>query len=156
MNSRQAFLHLRRAWLLGATLATLAACTTGPAYQPPSAASLANFKEAPAADSTWFPAAPADTLDRGPWWQLFDDPVLSALAEQVEVSNQSVAAAVAAYAQAQALVREQRAALWPSLALDASATRSGGAGSLGRAHQPATGLGRELGAGHLGQAAPRA
>src|SRR4029077_9272773 len=48
---------------------------------------------------------------------------------QVEVSNQNVAAAVAAYAQAQALVSQQRAALFPTLALDGSATRSGGGGS---------------------------
>jgi NodT family efflux transporter outer membrane factor (OMF) lipoprotein len=99
------------------------------------------FKEAPAADSTWFPAAPADTLDRGPWWQLFGDPTLSSLVEQVEVSNQNVAAAVAAYAQAQALVRQQRAALFPSLAIDASATRSGGAASLANPTSLQLGLG---------------
>ena len=80
---------------------------------------------------TGFRRRPADTLDRGPWWRLFGDPGLDALAEQVEVSNQNVAAAVAAYAQAQALVRERRAALFPSLALDGSATRAGGAGSPG-------------------------
>ncbi len=147
MNSRPAFLHRSTARLLGAVFATLAivatlsACTSGPAYRPPSAASPATFKEAPAADSTWFPAAPADTLDRGPWWELFGDPALSALAGQVEVSNQNVAAAVAAYAQAQALVREQRAALFPSLALDAGATRSGGAGSPGNATHLQLGLG---------------
>ncbi len=99
------------------------------------------FKEAPAADSTWFPAAPADTLDRGPWWQLFGDPTLSSLVEQVEVSNQNVAAAVAAYAQAQALVRQQRAALFPSLAINAGATRSGGAGSLAQPTNLQLGLG---------------
>ena len=150
MNSRLAFLHrptarLRSTTLASlatlATLATLAACTSGPAYRPPSAASPATFKEAPAADSTWFPAAPADTLDRGPWWELFGDPALSALAGQVEVSNQNVAAAVAAYAQAQALVREQRAALFPSLALDAGATRSGGAGASGKTTNLQLGLG---------------
>ncbi len=134
MNSRQDLLHRPAAWLLGATLSTLAACTTGPAYQRPQAAAPVAFKEAPAADSSWFPAAPADTLDRGPWWQLFGDPGLDALAGEVEVSNQNVAAAVAAYAQAQALVRERRAALFPSLALDASATRAGGAGSPGTAN----------------------
>jgi NodT family efflux transporter outer membrane factor (OMF) lipoprotein len=104
----------------------LSACTIGPAYQRPSAAAPASFKEAPDADSTWFPAAPADTLERGPWWRLFDDPELTELVEQVEVSNQNVAAAVAAYAQASAVVRQQRATLFPSLALDASATRAGG------------------------------
>jgi len=49
--------------------------------------------------------------------------------QQVEVSNQNVAAAVAAYAQAQALVREQRASLFPQVTLDGSARRSGGGGA---------------------------
>ena len=53
--------------LLAATLGLLSACTVGPAYQRPDAAVPATFKEAPpAGDSTWFPAAPADALDRGP------------------------------------------------------------------------------------------
>jgi NodT family efflux transporter outer membrane factor (OMF) lipoprotein len=124
----------RPAWRLAATLAALAilsSCATEPAYRRPGTSVPATFKEAPAADSNWFPAAPADALDRGSWWQLFDDPALNALVGQVEVSNQNVAAAVAAYAQAQALVREQRAALFPSLALDAAATRSGGGGGAG-------------------------
>ena len=142
MNTNPAFLHRPTAWLLGAALAALPACTTlAPTYERPSAAAPAVFKEAPAADSTWFPAAPADALDRGPWWQLFGDPTLSSLIEQVEVSNQNVAAAVAAYAQAQALVRQERAALFPSLAIDASATRSGGAASLARPTSLQLGLG---------------
>ena len=58
------------------------------------------------------------------------------------MSNQNVAAAVASYAQAQALVKEQRAALFPSLALNAGATRSGGGGS-----QQRTGSNFELGLG---------
>jgi outer membrane protein TolC len=107
MNTNPAFLLRPTAWLLGAALATLSACTTlAPTYERPSAAAPAVFKEAPAADSTWFAAAPADTLDRGPWWQLFGDPILSKLVEQVEVSNQNVAAAVAAYAQAYFALRE--------------------------------------------------
>jgi NodT family efflux transporter outer membrane factor (OMF) lipoprotein len=130
MNTRRPFLALAAASLPAATLALLAACTIGPAYHRPSAPTPAAYKEAPDAGATWFPAAPADALDRGPWWQLFDDPTLSALVEQVEVSNQNVAAAVASYAQAQALVRQERAALFPSLALDASATRSGGGNAV--------------------------
>src|SRR3954447_113673 len=49
--------------------------------------------------------------------------------EMTRKLNQNVAAAVAAYAQAEAVVRQQRATPFPSLALNASATRSGGAGS---------------------------
>ena len=71
-------------------------------------------------------AAPADTLERGPWWELFDDPVLNGLAAQVEVSNQNVAAAVAAYDQARAITREQRAALFPQVSLDGGRNRTGG------------------------------
>ena len=129
------------AWLLLATAAALSACAVGPAYQRPSAAVPAAFKEAPAADAGWFPAAPADTLDRGPWWQLFGDADLNALAEQVEVSNQNVAAALAGYAQARALVGQQRASLFPTLALDGSARRSGGGASPGTANSLQIGVG---------------
>jgi NodT family efflux transporter outer membrane factor (OMF) lipoprotein len=107
----------------------LAACSVGPAYQRPSAPTSPAFKEAA---SGWLPAAPADALDRGDWWTLFGDAELNRLAPQVEVSNQNVAAAVAAYAQARALVREQRAALFPGVSLNGSAARSGGGdGSAG-------------------------
>jgi len=113
--------------LIACTLcAALAACSLAPPYERPSTPEPTAFKEAPVADSTWFPAAPADELERGPWWDLFGDPTLSGLVAQVEVSNQNVAAAVANYAQAEALVRQQRATLFPSLALDAGATRVGG------------------------------
>jgi NodT family efflux transporter outer membrane factor (OMF) lipoprotein len=121
---------IQRLTLLIALAAALAACAVGPDYERPNAPTPAAYKEAPQADAGWFPAAPADALDRGAWWQLFGDADLNALMERVEVSNQNVAAAVAAYAQARALVRVQRAALFPAFALDGSARRSGG-GSAG-------------------------
>ena len=97
-----------------------------PEYRPPEVETPVAFKEG---NGVWEPAKPADTLERGPWWELFGDPVLNELAARVKVSNQNVAAAVAAYAQARALVAEQRATLWPSVGLDASTNRSGGGGS---------------------------
>jgi NodT family efflux transporter outer membrane factor (OMF) lipoprotein len=109
--------------------ALLVGCSVVPPYHEPSAPVSATFKEAPEAGATWLPAAPADALDRGPWWTLFSDPTLDGLAGQVEISNQNVAQAVAAYAQAEALVREERAALFPALTLNGSARRSGGRGS---------------------------
>jgi NodT family efflux transporter outer membrane factor (OMF) lipoprotein len=113
---------MRPTLILGLLPLALAACAVGPAYQVPATPAPAAFKEA----AGWVPAAPADTLARGPWWTLFDDSVLNNLASQVEVSNQNVAAAVASYAQARALVREQRASLFPSLGLNLGADRSGG------------------------------
>lgn len=120
---------------------SLAGCAVGPAYQRPATPEPAAFKEL----DGWVPAAPADALERGPWWQLFQDPVLGELAASVEVSNQNVAAAVANYAQARALVAQQRAALFPTVSLGLSGDRSGvrgeGAGSgyrlnLGGAWEP--------------------
>lgn len=98
-----------------------AGCAVGPAYQRPGTPEPAAFKEA----EGWVAAAPADALERGPWWQLFGDPVLDGLAASVDVSNQNVALAVANYAQARALVQQQRAALFPSLGLNLGADRSG-------------------------------
>ena len=95
-------------------------CAVGPAYQRPTTPDVAAYKET----GDWVIAEPADALERGPWWQLFKDPVLNDLAARIEVSNQNVAAAIAAYAQARALVAEQRAGLFPSVTLGGGATRA--------------------------------
>ena len=100
-------------------------CAVGPSYQRPMTPEVSVYKEA----GDWVVAASADALERGPWWQLFNDPVLNDLAGRVEVSNQNVTAAVAAYAQARALVAEQRAGLFPSVTLGSSANRTQNAGS---------------------------
>jgi len=110
--------------LLGA--AVLSGCALAPTYERPATRQPAAFKELQdSASAGWAPAAPADALDRGPWWTLFDDPVLDGLVRQVEVSNQNVAAAVAAYSQARALVAQQRASLFPTVTLTGGANRNG-------------------------------
>ncbi|GAB3651584.1 efflux transporter outer membrane subunit [Ramlibacter alkalitolerans] len=111
--------------LLASSLA-LAGCAPlplAPAYEVPAIDTPMEFKEGQGA---WVRAAPADALERGAWWELFDDPYLNDLAQQVAVSNQNVAAAVAAYAQARALTREQRASLFPRVDLDVRSNRTGG------------------------------
>jgi len=109
--------------LLTFALALLAAgCSVGPAYQRPSTPEPAAFKEA----EGWVPAAPGDALERGPWWQLFGDAELNRLAGEAARANQEVAAAVANYAQARAVVAQQRASLFPVVSLGAGADRSGG------------------------------
>ncbi len=119
MNMRNAITKALASWLV----ASLTACAVGPQYEgPPPVDTPAAFKQG---QGEWIRAVPADTLDRGPWWQLFNDPVLNDLAQRVEVSNNNIAAAVAAYNQARALVAEQRSSLFPSVALDAGANRSG-------------------------------
>ncbi|HEX4709372.1 efflux transporter outer membrane subunit [Phenylobacterium sp.] len=108
--------------------AALAGCAVGPNYARPSAVISPTFKEA----AGWTPALPADTLDRGDWWTLFNDPILNALEAKVQVSNQNIIAAEAAYREARAAVSVQQAALFPVVDLTGSGTTSGGgAGTTG-------------------------
>ncbi|MBS0333575.1 MAG: efflux transporter outer membrane subunit [Proteobacteria bacterium] len=108
--------------------AALCGCAVGPNYARPSAPTSPTFKEA----AGWSAAAPADALDRGDWWSLFGDPVLNGLEAKVQVSNQNIIAAEAAYRQARAIVAEDRGQLFPAVTLNGSGTRSGtGGGSKG-------------------------
>lgn len=77
----------------------------------------------------WRPAQALATTPRGAWWSVFDDPVLSALEAQVAQHNQSLAAQLAAYEQAQAAVRQAQAAYYPAATAGASATRARTAGT---------------------------
>jgi NodT family efflux transporter outer membrane factor (OMF) lipoprotein len=106
--------------VLAAGLA-LGGCMVGPDYVRPTAPMATAFTETPAG---WKRAEPADALPRGAWWRIYEDPVLDALVERVAVDNQNIAAAEAQYRQAAALVGQARAALYPTLGANASATRS--------------------------------
>ncbi|MEO8836505.1 MAG: efflux transporter outer membrane subunit [Caldimonas sp.] len=125
----------------------LVACAVGPDYQRPTAPVPAAYKEAPSvAGATWLPAAPADALDRGDWWRLFGDDELNRLAADVDSANQTVAGAVASYRQAQSLVREARAAYFPTVGLSVGASRSG-AGSTRRSLSGTSSSGTSFSAG---------
>jgi NodT family efflux transporter outer membrane factor (OMF) lipoprotein len=128
-------MRLHRALLGSCAALALAGCMVGPNYKRPTLEVAPAFKE-----KGWTPVQPADLSPRGDWWTLFGDPTLNALEARVAISNQNVAAAEAAYRQSEALVREQRAALFPTLDLDGGATRSGsGAGGGGTVVTPGGG-----------------
>ena len=134
ISRRLLFRHLVRLPFVLLPL-VLAACAAGPAYQRPDMALPAGYKEAPAG---WQPAAPS-TVDGTAWWKAFGDSQLDALVDQVEVSNQNVAAAVANYAQARALVRVQRASYFPTLGVSGGVTRTGRDGGVSNSVQVALG-----------------
>jgi len=101
----------------------LAGCAAvGPNYKKPTTAAPGAFKEAP--PEGWKRAQPSDALLRGKWWELFGDPALSALEEQVSVSNQNLAQAEAQFRGARAAVALARAGLFPTVTAGAQATRA--------------------------------
>ncbi|HXQ47788.1 MAG TPA: efflux transporter outer membrane subunit, partial [Caulobacteraceae bacterium] len=111
------------------TASMLSGCLVGPNYQRPPVETPPAFKEA----AGWTAAQPADGVDRGDWWTLFNDPLLNSLEAKVAVSNQNLAAALAAYEQAHAVVSADQANLFPTVNLTGSGTQSkqGGHGTSG-------------------------
>jgi NodT family efflux transporter outer membrane factor (OMF) lipoprotein len=99
---------------------SLASCTVGPDYVRAPAPVPVKYKEL----DGWKIATPIDSLDRGPWWSVYKDRRLDELARQVEISNETVKAAAAAYEQANAIIREAQASLFPTLMAGSSFTRS--------------------------------
>src|ERR1019366_4897744 len=99
----------------------LAACTVGPDYLRPRAPEPAAYKEL----KGWKRAAPIDDRDRGPWWLVFEDQKFDSFEPQVEISNQTVAAAEAAYRQSAAVIKEAQAGLFPTVTLNYNVAQSG-------------------------------
>src|SRR5712664_181754 len=103
-----------------ASMPLLTGCAVGPKYVRPPVATPPAYKEA----GNWKTAQPNELSLRGNWWEIFQDPQLNALEEQVTVSNQNLKAAEAQYTQARALVRYNRADYFPTVAAAPSASRT--------------------------------
>ena len=113
---------------LAVLIASLAGCTVGPKYARPLAAAPAAYKELTPENfkdtDGWKQAQPADATLKGNWWEIFNDPQLNALEEQVNVSNQNIAAAAANFLAARALVRQTRAQYYPTITANPTITNS--------------------------------
>src|SRR5213594_795472 len=110
-----------------AMVALVTGCMVGPDYVRPTVVAPDAYKEG----AGWKVARPQDDAPRGAWWEVFADPQLNALAAQVSVSNQDVAVAEAQFRQARALVREARAAYFPTVTLGIGYARSRQSATLG-------------------------
>lgn len=128
--------HNRSTVLLGLLLVN--GCNVGPRYHTPPVQSPAAYKET----DGWKLAQPKDDVLHGKWWELFDDPQLNALEQQVNVSNQNIAGAFASFLQARALVKQARAQYYPTLTTSPSISRSRSSASLAQ-----SGAGTATGAG---------
>jgi NodT family efflux transporter outer membrane factor (OMF) lipoprotein len=111
-------------------ISLLCGCNVGPRYARPAAFTPPAFKEAsPAAYSaappgSWQPAQPQDAELKGKWWEMFNEPELNALEEQLNIDNQNIAQYFENFMAARAQVREARAGYSPTATVNAAYTRS--------------------------------
>jgi NodT family efflux transporter outer membrane factor (OMF) lipoprotein len=132
--------HFRRHLLApAAVLVTLAltACNPGPRYHPPAAPASAapsykestfNFQDA----EGWKVANPQDAMLRGKWWEIYQEPELNALEEQLQIDNQNIKIYFENFMEARALIAEARAQYWPTITTSPGWSRTKSSGNLGK------------------------
>jgi NodT family efflux transporter outer membrane factor (OMF) lipoprotein len=128
-----------------ALLLLSSACVVGPKYHPaappPPAAvykeSPANFKDS----EGWTVAQPADEKLRGKWWEIFNDPELNALEDQLDINNQNIKQFFENFMAARAIVREAHAQYYPTVSVVPSFNRSRTSGNLSATPVNTTGTG---------------
>jgi NodT family efflux transporter outer membrane factor (OMF) lipoprotein len=111
--------------LLVLLIVTLEGCTVGPKYAKPSTPMTPAYKEGVPASyqgaEQWQPANPADQSSHGNWWEIFGDPQLNKLEEQVATSNQDLKVFEARFREARAAIRFNRASQFPTISTAPSA-----------------------------------
>ena len=102
-------------------LVVAAGCTVGPRYSRP--APPAPPPDAWKTQPPWQEAAPKDSIPKGAWWKVFNDPALDAYEQQLLQANQSLVAARDRLDQARSLARVATADMFPQLSADPNALR---------------------------------
>jgi NodT family efflux transporter outer membrane factor (OMF) lipoprotein len=114
------------ALLLVLLLVALEGCTVGPKYAKPTVPTSASYKEETPASfkgsDQWQPAHPGDQTSRGNWWEIFGDPELNKLQEQIAGSNQTLKVTEARFREARAAIRFNRASQFPTISTAPSAS----------------------------------
>jgi NodT family efflux transporter outer membrane factor (OMF) lipoprotein len=125
----------------------LGGCRVGPKYLVPTAPAPPEFKESsPAAytnapSGTWQPAKPQDAALKGKWWEVFNEPELNALEDQLDINNQNIAEYFQNFMAARAQVREAKSQYYPTLTTDPSYTRQRIPSTLSNASAATSGTG---------------
>ncbi len=110
----RSFASLRMSLLLTlAGIVGLSGCMVGPKYKRPAAPPSAAFREPP--PEGWKQAQPNESVLRGKWWELYNDPALNALEEQVTVNNNNILLAMAQYREARDQLLIARSSLFPTI-----------------------------------------
>ncbi|MET3498236.1 efflux transporter outer membrane subunit [Variovorax boronicumulans] len=98
----------------------LAGCAVGPDYVRPQMDVPVAYKET----GPWKTATPQAIDASHPWWEAYGDTALNALIVQANAANQNIRIAEAQYREAQAIAAAAHAGFYPTVGLDAGATRA--------------------------------
>lgn len=123
-----------------AALALVAGCRVGPPYHAPAAPTVTapNFKESTVNfhdQDGWKVASPQDAMIRGKWWEVFNEPELNGLEEQLLVDNQNIKVSFENFMEARTLIAEARSQYWPTISVGPSWSRSRSSGNLSNSNQ---------------------
>lgn len=121
---------------VSAFCALLAGCNVGPKYHPPTMTAPAAYKESPAQfkqTDGWTESQLQDAALRGKWWEIYNEPELNALEDQLNIDNQNIQQAFENFMQARAMVREARSQYFPTVSVGGSYTRSRASSNMGSA-----------------------
>src|ERR1700739_3887471 len=131
MITREQKPRIRKSFAAGvlALLAVVTGCTVGPRFHPPTptAVTAPNYKESTVnfQDAQgWKVASPQDAMIRGKWWEIFNEPELNALEEQVEVNNQNIKQSFENFMAARTQIAQARSQYWPTVTTRPSWQRS--------------------------------
>jgi NodT family efflux transporter outer membrane factor (OMF) lipoprotein len=121
-------LKIRLTVVVLVTVTLFAGCSFAPKYAQPAVQTPTAFKEMKSVQSLetddWKTAEPKDDALRGQWWEMFHDPELNAFERQVNVSNQTVAVALANFLAARAVVKQARSQYFPTVTANPSVVSS--------------------------------
>lgn len=102
----------RQAAAFGVATLLMGGCTVGPKYVRPTAEVPAGYKETP---QNFKEAQPSDQIAKGKWWEIYNDAQLNMLEERIVVSNPTLKAEEAQFAEARAAIRVARAQSFPTV-----------------------------------------
>ena len=110
-------------------VALVSGCNVGPRYHAPAppAVTAPSFKESTVNfqdQNGWKVASPQEAAIRGNWWEIFNEPELNALEEQLNANNQNIQASYQNYMSARAVIAEARSQYWPQISFGPSWSRS--------------------------------
>ncbi len=116
----------------------LSSCMVGPKYSKPPASAPPAYKEMPPDNSPqaseWKTAQPSDAMGRGKWWEIYNDPELNNLEEEISLSNQNIKMMEAQFREAKFAVRIAHSALYPSVAVAPTIVNSRTSSNLGNSN----------------------